>query len=101
MARSSAARTEVARARGARLGFRVDTKTKHLVEKAARLERRNVTDFCVTALTQAAENAIERNLSLVLSEIDRVAFFDVLANSPKPNAKLRGALQAERKRLEP
>ncbi len=89
-------RGSIARARGERLGFRVDAKTKRLVERAARLERRNVTDFCVTALTDAAKNTIESHSSIVLSEADRTAFFDTLVKPAKANARLRRAFQAER-----
>ncbi len=88
------------RARGARLGFRVDAKTKRLVERAAYLERRNLTDFCVAALTQAAANTIERHESLVLSEADRTAFFDALVRPPRPSARLRRAFRLERTRIE-
>lgn len=101
MARSNAARAEDHRVRGARLGFRVDAKTKSLVERAARLERRNVTDFCLTALTEAARRALERHESLSLSDADRAAFFDALVHPPKPNARLRRALREERARVEP
>lgn len=101
MARSNAARAAESRSRGARLGFRVDAKTKSLVERAARLERRNVTDFCLTALIEAARQALERHASLVLSEVDRAAFFDALVRPPKPNARLRRAFRAERGRVEP
>jgi uncharacterized protein (DUF1778 family) len=42
------------RIRAERLGFRVDEPTKVLIERVAQLERRKVTDFCVTALRDAA-----------------------------------------------
>ncbi len=35
----------VQRLRGERLGFRIDEQTKTLIERAARLERRKLTDF--------------------------------------------------------
>lgn len=41
-------------ARAERLGFRLDEQTKELIERAAHLERRKVSDFCVTALADAA-----------------------------------------------
>ncbi len=100
MVRSAAARSED-RARSARLGFRVDAWTKSLVERAARLERRNLTDFCLTALTDAAQEAVRRHESLLLSAADRVAFFDALVSAPRPNARLRRALRVERASLEP
>ena len=45
MARTRAA-TKENRARAERLGFRVDESTKRLVERAAQLERRKLTDYC-------------------------------------------------------
>jgi uncharacterized protein (DUF1778 family) len=101
MASSSTARTEERRSRGSRLGFRVDRKTKALVERAARVERRNLTDFCLTALIDAARKALEQHESLALSAADRAAFFDALVRPPKPNARLRRALRAERSRIAP
>lgn len=99
MAQSNADQAEDRRARGARLGFRLDAKTKTLVQRAARLEHRNLTDFCLTALAEAARHTIERHASLVLSEADRAAFFDALIHPPKPNARLRRALRKERERI--
>src|SRR5439155_25336748 len=101
MGRSNTARAEDRRSRGARLGFRVDAETKSFVERAARLERRSLTDFCLSALTDAARRAIERHESISLSEADRVAFFEALIHPPTPKTRLRRALRAERARIEP
>ncbi len=87
------------RARASRLGFRVDAKTKRLVERAAALERRSLTDFCLSALTEATRAAIIRHESLVLSDRDRAAFFDALVHAPKPNSRLRRAFRLARERV--
>jgi len=98
--RSSAlANSEKGRARGARLGFRVDAQTKKLVERAAALERRSLTDFCLTALTEATRATISRHESLALSERDRQAFFDALVQPPKPHFRLRRAFRKARERI--
>ena len=89
------------RVRGARLGFRVDSKTKVLVTRAAELEHRNVTDYCLTALVQAAQHTIEQHSSLVLSAADRAAFFDVLVHPPRPSARLRRAVRQAQNRVRP
>ena len=100
MARSAAlAKTEERRARGERLGFRVHAGTKVLVERAAALERRSLTDFCLMALTEAARQTIVRHESLSLSERDRAVFFDALVRAPKPNARLRRAFRMARQRV--
>ncbi|MGH7285503.1 MAG: DUF1778 domain-containing protein [Polyangiaceae bacterium] len=100
MARSNAARADSRRTRGARLGFRVDPKTKHLVERAAEMEHRNVTDYCLGALIEAAGRTIEHHSSIVLSAADRAAFFDALTNPPEPSAHLRRAVKRARTRLQ-
>ena len=96
---ASSATTEQRRTRGTRLGFRVDAETKKLVERAAALERRSLTDFCLTALTQATQQTIARHESLVLSERDRAAFFRALIKAPKPNARLRRAFSSAQQRI--
>lgn len=80
--------------RSTRLGFRLDLATKRQVERAAALERRSVTDFCLAALAQATEEVIARHESLVLSERDRRAFFDALLSPPRPNKRLKRAFSA-------
>src|SRR5262249_25265366 len=99
MARQAASRSETARARGKRLGFRVDAQTKQLVEHAAELESRSLTDFCVSVLADAARLAVEKHESLVLSPADRATFFDALVHPPAPSARLRRAVQNERARV--
>jgi uncharacterized protein (DUF1778 family) len=96
MSRSNAT-AEKARERDARLGFRVDAKTKRLLERAVRLERRTLTDYCLMALTDAAKRTIEQHESLTLSAADRDAFFDALIRTRGPNARLKRAAQAAKK----
>jgi uncharacterized protein (DUF1778 family) len=87
------------RVRGARLGFRVDDRTKRMVEQAAKLERRSLTDFCLTALSEAAHQTLARHQTLFLSERDRKIFFDALIHPPKPNARLKRAFKLESERI--
>ncbi len=87
------------RARAERLGFRVDQPTKQLVERAAKLERRKLTDYCLTALTEAAHRTIAQHDLLVLSEAERAIFFDVLINPPEAKERLRRAFATERRRV--
>ena len=89
------------RTRAERLGFRVDKQTKELVERAAQLERRKLTDFCVTALTEAARRTIAEHETLVLSDRDRAAFFKALVNPPEPNERLRRAFAERKRRVTP
>ena len=88
------------RSRSVRLGFRLDQKTKELIEKAAELERSKVTAFCLTALTDAARRTIDEHERLQLSDRDRVVFFEALVNPAAPVERLKRAFSAERRRVE-
>jgi uncharacterized protein (DUF1778 family) len=87
------------RLRDERLGFRVDEPTKALIERAAQLERRKLTDFCMTALTEAARRTIAEHESIVLSKRDRAVFFDTLVNPPAPNERLARAFEGHGRRV--
>jgi len=87
--------------RAERLGFRIDGETKELIERAARLERRKLTDFCLSALTDAARRAIAAHETLVLSDTDRDIFFDALVNPPPVHDRLRRAFAAHREAVKP
>lgn len=85
--------------RAERLGFRLDEETKNLIERAAHLSRRKVSDFCVTALADTARRTIAEHETLVLSERDRAAFFNALINPPEPSERLARALAAHKQRV--
>ncbi len=87
------------RLREERLGFRVDEPTKVLIERAAQLERRKLTDFCMAALTEAARRTIAEHETIVLSESDRAMFFDTLINPLAPNERLLRAFAEHQRRV--
>lgn len=82
-----------------RLGFRLDEETKDLIERAAHLSRRKVSDFCVTALIDTARRMISEHETLVLSDRDRAAFFDALVDPPEPSERLVRALAEHNRRV--
>ena len=85
--------------RAERLGFRIDEETKDLIERAAHLSRRKVSDFCVTALADTARRTIAEHETLALSDRDRKAFFDALINPPEPIERLKRALTEHKRRV--
>jgi len=85
--------------RAERLGFRLDRHIKGMIERAAQLEGRKLTEFCITALAETARRTIEQHETLVLSERDRKVFFDVLMNPPQPGERLKRAFAAARHRI--
>jgi uncharacterized protein (DUF1778 family) len=86
------------RVRGERLETRVTAEQKKLIERAAALQGRTVTDFVLTSVQDAARRAVEEHSQLALSLRDSEAFVDALLN-PKPvNDRLRETVRRYRQR---
>jgi len=85
--------------RDERLGFRLDEQTKGLIERAALLERRKISDFCLTAITDAARRTIAEHETFSLSEHDRAAFFQAIINPPEPTERLARAFAEHGRRI--
>jgi uncharacterized protein (DUF1778 family) len=75
----------------ARLEARIGQETKALVQKAADLEGRTLTDFIVASVRAAAYKTIEHHQTLKLSIEDSEAFVDALLHPPQPNEALQSA----------
>lgn len=75
----------------ARLEARISPETKALLQKAAALEGRTLTDFVVASVQAEAYRVIEQHQTLKLSLEDSQAFVDALLNPPKPNEVLKAA----------
>jgi uncharacterized protein (DUF1778 family) len=76
-----------------RLEARVTPETKLLLQQAADLEGRTLTDFVVASVRAEAYRVIERHQTLKLSREDSEAFVDALLNPPQPNDALKSAAQ--------
>src|ERR1700688_4977818 len=84
------------RTRAQRLETRVTAEQKTLIEHAAALQGRTVTDFVLTSVQDAARRAIEEHQQLELSVRDSQAFVNALLN-PKPvNDRLRNTIRRYR-----
>lgn len=75
----------------ARLEVRIGHEAKALVQKAADLEGRTLTDFVIAAVLAEARRAIEQHQTLTLSLKDSNAFVEAILNPPKPNQALKSA----------
>jgi uncharacterized protein (DUF1778 family) len=71
------------RARAQRLEARVTAEQRTLIERAAALQGRTVTDFVLTSVQDAARRAIKEHQQLELSVRDSQVFVEALLN-PKP-----------------
>ncbi len=84
------------RVRGERLETRVTADQKSLVERAAALQGRTVTDFVLSSVQEAARRAIEEHQRLNLSVRDSEAFVEALLNPQPANDRLRDTVRRYR-----
>lgn len=95
---NAASRTTGGRIRAQRLEARVTAEQKKLIERAAALQGRTVTDFVLTSVQDAARRAIEEHHQLALSVRDSEAFVGALLD-PKPvNDRLRDTVRRYREK---
>ena len=73
----------------ARLEARITQETKALVQKAADLEGRTLTDFVIASVQAAACKVIEQHQTLKLSLEDSEAFVDAVLNPTEPNEAMK------------
>lgn len=76
-----------------RLEARVSKELKQLVERAAEITDRNLTDFIVAAVQNEARRVIEQADLIRLSLADQQSFANALLSPPAPNAALQRAKQ--------
>ena len=81
-------------ARDARLEVRVSAAQKSLLQRAAALSGRTLSEFVVTSAQDAARRAIAEHESIRLSREEQLAFVQALVQPPEPNARLKRAAKA-------
>ena len=81
------------RARAQRLEARVTGEQKSLIERAAALQGRTVTDFVLTSVQEAARRTIEEQQRLALSVRDSEAFVAALLDPTPVNERLRDTVR--------
>jgi uncharacterized protein (DUF1778 family) len=92
----AASKSKHGRARAQRLETRVTTEQKNLIERAAVLQGRTITDFVLTSAQDAARRAIEEHQQLELSVRDSEAFVEALLNPRPVNDRLRDTMRRYR-----
>ena len=79
------------RSKPERLEARISSEQKELLQRAADIQGRTLTDFIISTLQDAAIRAIQEHEMMILSLQDRKVFIEALLNPPSPSAKLRAA----------
>ena len=84
------------RVRGERLETRVTADQKSLIEHAAALQGRTVTDFVLTSVQEAARRAVEEHQRIDLLVRDSQAFVEALINPHPVSDRLRDTVRRYR-----
>lgn len=82
-----------------RFDARLDEDQKTLIQRAADLEGRTMTDFVLHSAKVAAERTIQERAMMVLSARDTEAFVEAILNPPEPGPVLRAAARAYKTRI--
>lgn len=85
-------------ARSARLEARVTKEQKTLLQRAAALLGRSLSDFLVSSAQETAARVIHEHETIRLTKADRTAFVSALLNPPAPKARLAKAAKAYREK---
>lgn len=82
-----------------RLEARVSADVKAIIQHAADLTDRSLSDFVVSSALAAAKQTIEEHEVIVLSARDSVLFVEALLNPPGPNEALLAAADRYREQF--
>src|SRR5438128_11702444 len=93
---NTVSRANSGRTRAERLEARLTAEQKRLIEHAAALQGRTVTDFVLTSVQEAARRAIEEHQRIDLSIRDSQAFVEALINPQPVNDRLRDTISRYR-----
>ena len=83
-----------------RITARVSEQIKETLIAAADLTGATLNQFLVQSALEKAENIIEKDKLIHLSNKDAQLFFDVLENPPEPNEKLKRAVKNYRANIQ-
>jgi len=79
------------KAKAYRFDARLNEEQKILIQKAADLQGRTMTDFVLHSAETAAERTIEERAMLILSARETEAFVDAILHPAQPGPVLRAA----------
>lgn len=83
-----------------RVAVRLSAENKLLLERAAEVAGRSLSDFVVSSSLSAAQQTLAEVERMRLGEADRDAFLAALDNPPAPNAALWAAAALHRDSVE-
>jgi uncharacterized protein (DUF1778 family) len=99
MRRTTPRKRRSAPAKTYRFDARLNEEQKYLIQRAADLEGRSMTDFVVHSAQEAAERAIERRQMIMLTSRETEAFVDAILNPRGPGPVMRKAVREYRQKM--
>ena len=90
-----------AKPRSERLEARLPVEAKAIIQHAADISGRSLSDFVATSALEAAEETIRRHEVMVLSARDSLTLIEALLNPKGPNEALRAAARRHRELIGP
>ena|SRR5690242_10587430 len=85
------------KAKDYRFDARLNEDQKMLIQKAADLEGRSMTEFVLRSAQAAAERTLQHRAMLILSARETEAFVDAILNPAEPGPVLRSAAREYKK----
>jgi uncharacterized protein (DUF1778 family) len=99
MSQTIAKRRKRPKPKAYRFDARLNEEQKTLIQRAADLEGRTMTDFVLHSAETAAERTIEERAMLILSARETKAFVDAVLKPAEPGPALRAAARHYKKIL--
>ncbi len=93
--------TSKSKERPQRLEARLPADAKAVIQHAANIRGRSLSDFVVSSALEAAEKTIREHEVIVLSARDSITFAEALLNPKGPNETLREAFRLHRETFGP
>ena len=87
------------KSRSARLEARISVEQKTVLQRAATLSGRTLSEFVVASAQDAASRVIQEHETIRLSRVEQIAFVSALLKPPAANARLRRAAAAYREQM--
>ena len=88
------------KSRGTRIGARVSATQKALIQLAAALSGRSLSEFVLSSAQEAATKVIEKQKTIKLIRTEQAAFVRSVLNPPAPTQRLRRSAKAYKQLIE-
>jgi uncharacterized protein (DUF1778 family) len=82
-------------AKSSRIEIRTNPEIKLIIEKAAGIKGKTISEYILGQSLSSARKDIEQMESITVSNKDRDMFYSLLTNPPAPNKALKNLMQSD------